>query len=52
MMADVLRTNRKFNRILNDPQNQYWTQLEPGMPLSKWSRVDGDGGITNSKNSL
>jgi trimethyllysine dioxygenase len=47
-MPDVLRTNRKFNRILNDPQNQYWTQLEPGMPLSKCGRVDEHGGLTNS----
>jgi hypothetical protein len=39
-MKTVLRRDRKFNRILNDPQNQYWTQLEPGMPLSKCGSVD------------
>jgi hypothetical protein len=39
-MEDVLNTNRKFNGILNDPQNQYWTQLEPGMPLSKCEKGD------------
>ncbi|THY35407.1 Trimethyllysine dioxygenase [Aureobasidium pullulans] len=34
---------RKFNGILNDPQNQYWTQLEPGMPLifDNWRVLHG-----------
>ncbi|THW22689.1 Trimethyllysine dioxygenase [Aureobasidium pullulans] len=34
---------RKFNGILNDAQNQYWTQLEPGMPLifDNWRVLHG-----------
>jgi endo-1,4-beta-D-glucanase Y len=47
-MNKVLRRNRKFNRILNDPQNQYWTQLEPGMPLSKWGSAQGDDDGTDT----
>jgi trimethyllysine dioxygenase len=41
----ILKMDRKFNRILNDPQNQYWTQLEPGMPLSKCG-----GGVNRDSN--
>ncbi|KAI4844337.1 Trimethyllysine dioxygenase, partial [Aureobasidium sp. EXF-8845] len=42
---------RKFNRILNDPQNQYWTQLEPGMPLifDNWRVLHGRGVFTGKR---
>ncbi|KAI4735775.1 Trimethyllysine dioxygenase [Aureobasidium sp. EXF-12298] len=50
-MEDVLNTNRKFNGILNDPQNQYWTQLEPGMPLifDNWRVLHGRGVFTGKR---
>ncbi|KAG9672574.1 Trimethyllysine dioxygenase, partial [Aureobasidium melanogenum] len=42
---------RKFNSILNDPQNQYWTQLEPGMPLifDNWRVLHGRGVFTGKR---
>ncbi|KAH0284999.1 Trimethyllysine dioxygenase [Aureobasidium namibiae CBS 147.97] len=42
---------RKFNRILNDPQNQYWTQLEPGMPLifDNWRVLHGRSVFTGKR---
>ncbi|KAH0371821.1 Trimethyllysine dioxygenase, partial [Aureobasidium melanogenum] len=42
---------RKFNAILNDPQNQYWTQLEPGMPLifDNWRVLHGRSVFTGKR---
>ncbi|KAG9556035.1 Trimethyllysine dioxygenase, partial [Aureobasidium melanogenum] len=42
---------RKFNGILNDPQNQYWTQLEPGMPLifDNWRVLHGRSVFTGKR---
>ncbi|KAG9777844.1 Trimethyllysine dioxygenase, partial [Aureobasidium melanogenum] len=42
---------RKFNGILNDPQNQYWTQLEPGVPLifDNWRVLHGRSVFTGKR---
>ncbi|KAL1301699.1 hypothetical protein AAFC00_005908 [Neodothiora populina] len=41
----------RFNRILNDSKNQYWSQLEPGVPLifDNWRVLHGRGQFTGKR---
>ncbi|KAG9588191.1 Trimethyllysine dioxygenase, partial [Aureobasidium melanogenum] len=51
MIDKWYEATRKFNGILNDPQNQYWTQLEPGMPLifDNWRVLHGRSVFTGKR---
>ncbi|GAB7351437.1 hypothetical protein MBLNU459_g2103t1 [Dothideomycetes sp. NU459] len=41
----------KYNRLLNEPKNQYWTQLLPGVPLifDNWRVLHGRSAFTGKR---